>query len=435
MNPRFSSVALRSCLGLLLLAMLVGCSIYRKVFPPYRLPTPKPSPEFKAQLEARKKGKSKTGALSFFKKKKPEENPDEEKIDKAKPAAVPPTEEAVTDAAAPAGGAPKVPGAAVPEARTLPERSTVRYDKNGIMKKPRLMRRRVHPPRESFHPWQYVQNFFKFRTHARPDYSPDHKPVAESGTWQPGGDSTAAARAPVAKSLPASEPPLAGATPAGAGVPGTLPLGGFKPRVYPKPRLGLGPDSTAKPKVYLKPRLGLGLDSAAKAKTYPKARLGGGLDSATRSRVQLRRKPVVAPDTAHRRTYRKPRVYTKVRVESDSAVMRRRYPKSRPLVQPDTATRRRIYPKTRAYAKPRPVAAPDTARRRTYPNRYVKPRPVAAPDTTKRRWAYPKQRVYPKPRPTTAPDTATRSRLRPAANGQTVPKPRVAPKPNVKPKP
>lgn len=150
-------------LAVLLVAGLGGC----KIFHPYRLPTPKPSPEFKAQqkaAEARKKaGANASGGL--FKKK----------------SAVP--EEAATDVSTPSGAAT----AAVPiaAARTLPERSMVRYDKQGLMKKPKLMRRRVNKTSKPFRPWQSIRSFFKFGLHAKPNYSPDHRPAPKQPSTAP----------------------------------------------------------------------------------------------------------------------------------------------------------------------------------------------------------------------------------------------------------
>ena len=151
-------------LAVLLVAGLGGC----RIFHPYRLPTPKPSPEFKAQqkaAEARKKaGANASGGL--FKKK----------------SAV--SEEAATDVSTPSGAATAaVPTAEV--ARTLPERSTVRYDKQGLMKKPKLMRRRVNKTSKPFRPWQSIRSFFKFGLHAKPNYSPDHRPAPKQPSTAP----------------------------------------------------------------------------------------------------------------------------------------------------------------------------------------------------------------------------------------------------------
>ena len=164
----------------LLLCTLGSCTLFR----PYRIPTPKPSPEFKAQQAAAKKAKKaqqqeeKATGMTLFKRKPKgdKKNPDEFE------------EDAATDVAAPLGpsGAPSPTATATtattPEARTLPERSTVRYNKQLIMKKPKLIRRRVNKPTWSFHPWQSVRDFFKYGLRRKPNYSPDHRPVVPSPT-------------------------------------------------------------------------------------------------------------------------------------------------------------------------------------------------------------------------------------------------------------
>ena len=150
------SVVLRSSLGGLLLAALGGCTIFH----PYRLPTPKPSPEFKAQQKAdaaRKKTNSQP--IPLFRKK------------------AAPAEEAATDVSTPTRGA----AAPTPTpSRTLPERSTAHYDKQGLLKKPALLRRRVNKPFKPFRPREALRNFFKYGRHAKPNYSPDHRPVPKA---------------------------------------------------------------------------------------------------------------------------------------------------------------------------------------------------------------------------------------------------------------
>lgn len=170
---RLPSVVFRAWLGLLLLAGLEGCQLFR----PYRLPTPKPSPEFKAQQAAAQKAKkareAKDGSGRFgFLKSKPKKQAGDEDPD-TDPA------EAATDISAAPGAAP-TPGAAPAEARKLPERSTVKYDKGGLMKKPKLVRRRVNKPTWNFHPWQSVKQFFKYKFHGKPNYDPKHRPVVPS---------------------------------------------------------------------------------------------------------------------------------------------------------------------------------------------------------------------------------------------------------------
>ena len=144
---------------MLLLAALGSCSVYHKVFHPFRLPTPKASPEFIAQQKAAEKAKKDKMPSGLFKKRKA--------------AATDP--EAATDVSTPGGGTITAPSGA-PVARTLPEKSTVRYDKNGLMKnKPKLMRRRVHKNTKPFRPWQLVRNFFKYGLHGKPNYDPSHR--------------------------------------------------------------------------------------------------------------------------------------------------------------------------------------------------------------------------------------------------------------------
>lgn len=183
---------LRSLLSVLLLAALGSCSVYHKVVHPYRLPTPKPSPEFRAQQKADKKARKSNQIASLF-KKKPAVN----------------VEEAATDVSGPTGGDVAANPVATPETRTLPEHATVHYDKAGLMKnKPQLMRRRIHKPSKPFRPWQAIRNFFKFGLHAKPNYSPDHrpvpKPVAPADAPAPDGASPEAA--PDAAPEPAAEP-------------------------------------------------------------------------------------------------------------------------------------------------------------------------------------------------------------------------------------
>lgn len=158
-------VVLRSLLGVLLLAALGGCSAYHHIFHPYRLPTPKPSPEFVAQQKAAKQARKAQQPTPLFRKKS---------------AKAP--EEAATDVSSPTGGAVATV-APVAKTRTLPERATVRYDKAGLMKnKSQLMRRRIHKPSKPFRPWYAIRNFFKYGLHAKPNYSPEHRPAPK----QPG---------------------------------------------------------------------------------------------------------------------------------------------------------------------------------------------------------------------------------------------------------
>ncbi|WP_156176391.1 hypothetical protein [Hymenobacter terrenus] len=165
------SLILRSLLGVLLLVALGGC----KIFHPYRLPTPKPSPEFKAQQEAAK-ARKKAALASDSKLKKKKKNKEDA------------TDEAATDVSTPTGAPLEAVAAATPEAQAakLPERSTVRYDKQGLMKKPKLMRRRRHNKQpKPFRPIESIRNLFKYGFHAKPNYSPDHRPAPRTPAPEP----------------------------------------------------------------------------------------------------------------------------------------------------------------------------------------------------------------------------------------------------------
>lgn len=164
---RLPSIVLRSLLGVLLLASLGGCSLSRKVFHPYRLPTPKPSPEYIAQQKEKKAAEKlradKDKEVSALAKKKKSSSD---------------TEEAATDVSMPTdNGAAASTNTSDIKSSVYPERSTVKYDKHELMKKPKLMRRRRHKYSKGFHPIESVRNFFKYGFHAKPNYSIDHKPV------------------------------------------------------------------------------------------------------------------------------------------------------------------------------------------------------------------------------------------------------------------
>ena len=171
MTSRIPFIVLRTLLGVWLLS---SCALYHKVFHPYRLPTPKPSPEYKAQLEAKKKKEKEM--LTF--------QHDAEKKAKAGGG----TEEAATDVSTPSGGALSTPVATTTEPRTLPERSTVRYDKKGLMKKPKLKRRQVNKQHKPFRPWQSIKDFFKYGLHKKPNYDIDHKVAPKAPKDEPAPD-------------------------------------------------------------------------------------------------------------------------------------------------------------------------------------------------------------------------------------------------------
>lgn len=198
MKQRFFSSFFSLLLGALLLAGLGSCSFYHQVVHPYRLPTPKPSREFIAQQKAEKKART-------ARKKEAQANSGQKsglfsglfgsgnKGNKRQAKDVNGAPEAATDVSTPSGAplASTIPTA--PAASTLPERSTVHYDKHQMMKKPKLNRRKIHKQYKGFHPIESIRNFFKFDLHAKPNYSPDHRPAPKQPQAAPDNAPTPAA--------------------------------------------------------------------------------------------------------------------------------------------------------------------------------------------------------------------------------------------------
>jgi len=220
-RQRFFSPLFSLLLGALLLAGLGSCSLYHKVVHPYRLPTPKPSREFLAQQEAEKKARDarekeaeanrstgqKSGLLGgFF------------GSDKKKQAAKGGATEAATDVSTPSDAAQASATPVASATSTLPERSTVRYDKQQLMKKPKLNRRKIHKQYNGFHPIESIRHFFKFAFHAKPNYSPDHRPAPK----QP---KTAPDDAPVPDGAAPDSPPPAPGPGGPPAAPGAGPTG------------------------------------------------------------------------------------------------------------------------------------------------------------------------------------------------------------------
>jgi hypothetical protein len=151
------------------------------------MPTPKPSPEYVASQKAKKakakkardemreeiRGNKRSLLALGRRKKKNKDDDDYEETDV----------EAATDASSPTAtpvpASAAAPTATPEEARTLPERATVRYDKQGLMKKPKLIRRRINKPASKpFRPWKALRHYLKFKRYGKPNYSPDHRPAA-----------------------------------------------------------------------------------------------------------------------------------------------------------------------------------------------------------------------------------------------------------------
>ena len=142
---------------LLLLALLCGCSAYEAVFHPYRLPTPEPSPEFKRQLKAKKLADKTRGKASRAKK----------------PASADPDATAAADAAPPDRA-----DAAEASQQPANSKSSVKYDKGGLMKKPKLLRRRItKPTAPGGGPIQSIRNFFKYKLHGKHKPKPKQAPA------------------------------------------------------------------------------------------------------------------------------------------------------------------------------------------------------------------------------------------------------------------
>ncbi|MBO2010457.1 hypothetical protein [Hymenobacter negativus] len=166
MKYSLPSVVFRCLLGVLLLAALGSCSLYHKIHHPYRLPTPKPSPEYLAQLKKKKEDEKLRNDLA-------------KSAASAKKKSGVGTEEAATDVSMPSNdGATANNNTSDIKSSVYPERSTVKYDKHQMMKKPKLMRRRRHNKGgKGFHPIESIRNFFKYGLHKKPNYSPDHRPA------------------------------------------------------------------------------------------------------------------------------------------------------------------------------------------------------------------------------------------------------------------
>ena len=208
-------------LGVLLLSGLSGCSLYHKVVHPYRLPTPKPSREFIAQQKVEKQARD-------AREKEAKANSSEGQKSgllgglfgsKKKQAANGGASESATDVSTPSGAPLASATPAASATSTLPERSTVRYDKHQLMKKPKLNRRKIHKQYKGFHPIDSIRNFFKFGLHAKPNYSPDHRPAPKQPKAAPDD-------APAPDAAPGGPPATPDAGPGGPpAAPGAGPTG------------------------------------------------------------------------------------------------------------------------------------------------------------------------------------------------------------------
>ena len=134
------------------------------------MPTPDTPDDIKKQ-QKEKAEKAKQGAKAAKSKAKSQAQGEEETL----VVAAAPTEE--TPATADGDAAKK-----------LPKGSKVHYDGHGLMKKPKLIRRRYHKPEGTgFHPFDGIKNFFSRLVHGTPKQKPSGK--GKNGTDKPADDS------------------------------------------------------------------------------------------------------------------------------------------------------------------------------------------------------------------------------------------------------
>jgi hypothetical protein len=111
-------LVLRSFAFLLLLATLGSCSVYNRIFHPYRIPNPPASPEYKAKLKAEKERKK--GVAQASKKAKPTGTEAEASTDNSTPTTEP---------------------SATPEevAKSTPQAPKLKYDKHDLIKRNKMV--------------------------------------------------------------------------------------------------------------------------------------------------------------------------------------------------------------------------------------------------------------------------------------------------------
>lgn len=153
---------------------LGGCSLLH----PHRITNPNLPPGYKEQQKAARKAR-KDGAKAAeneAKARKKTKDPDTD------------------NAAGTAPGTAPTQAAAVDKsqvASTLPDKSTVKFDKQGLMKKPKLKHRRYYKPApKPFRPLQSIRTFFKKLTKRHGKSS--SAPKAPPGSAAPKPDSTPA---------------------------------------------------------------------------------------------------------------------------------------------------------------------------------------------------------------------------------------------------
>ena len=133
------------------------------------MPTPDTPDDIKKQ-QKEKAEKAKQGAKAAKKAKSQAQDGEEASVVAATPT------EATPEAAADGDAAKK-----------LPKGSKVHYDGHGLMKRPKLIRRRYHKPEsDGFHPLAGITHFFSRLVHGKPKDKPSGK--GKKGKDQPADD-------------------------------------------------------------------------------------------------------------------------------------------------------------------------------------------------------------------------------------------------------
>jgi hypothetical protein len=177
---------LRSFLPLLL-GLLASCSVYDKVFHPRRLPTPNMTAEAKAKYRAAEKARHKGQVLK--------------------------TDEITTSATDPnATGTSKDKADNKLTYSELPEGTKVKYDRELLLKKPKLKRRQYHhydtrplKPRKASRENRRLRKHLKGQGH--PQESKDDKmPLGSPAGATPADEPTPPTKAPRERETPVKEP-------------------------------------------------------------------------------------------------------------------------------------------------------------------------------------------------------------------------------------
>jgi hypothetical protein len=147
--------------------LLGSCSVYHKIFHPYRIPNPKLSAEQKAQMRAAKKAKKKGFSLGGKKK-----------------AAEPVTDVMASEGAAAPLGEPAA--TAEKPATELAKKSSVKYDKKGRLKNKVKLKSRSKQPKPSF--FDKLSHLFTRKSHGNVNPKGQSKPRKKAKFGSPAPD-------------------------------------------------------------------------------------------------------------------------------------------------------------------------------------------------------------------------------------------------------